>query len=159
MPNTPSRANLSSSFDAAVHSATPNAPLEPQLNDLRDTTSPSSTHSTAASSMNRAEQPPAGPPVVTHELPQNDFESDFAVADDEVTDGASIEAAPADVDEADDAELHNVARTMSEHDPEVRFAVSAGRGANSTYHLLQQLAIIFVECCTCHALQSLGACV
>ncbi|KAL0023011.1 hypothetical protein WJX79_007276 [Trebouxia sp. C0005] len=32
----------------------------------------------------------------------------------------SIEAAPADVDEADDAELHNVARTMSEHDPEVQ---------------------------------------
>ncbi|KAL0052717.1 hypothetical protein WJX82_006630 [Trebouxia sp. C0006] len=120
VPNTPSRANLSRSFDAAVHSGNPDAPLEPPLNSLRDTTPPNSTHSTAASSLNRAQQPPAGPPVVPHELPQNDFKSDFAVADDEVTADASIDAAPADVREAANAELHNAAHTVSEHDPEVQ---------------------------------------
>lgn len=127
VPNTPSRANLSSSFDAAVHSANPDAPLEPQLNNLRDTTSPNSTHSTAASSLNRAEQWPAGPPVAPHELPQNDSKSDFGVADDEVTDDAGREAAPAAVHEAANAELHNAVHTMSEHDQEVRFAVKIGR--------------------------------
>ncbi len=154
VPNTPSRANLSRSFDAAVHSANPDAPLEPPLNNLRDTTSPNSTHSTAASSMNRTEEPPAGPPVVPHELPQNDFKSDFAVADDEVTDDASIEVAPAAVHEAANAELHNAAHTMSEHDQEVRFAVSVSGGTNSTCHLL--LAAMLVECGICRALQGPG---
>ena len=152
--NTPSRANLSSSFDAAVHSGNPDAPLEPPLNSLRDTTPPNSTHSTAASSLNRAQQPPAGPPVVPHELPQNDFKSDFAVADDEVTGDASIEVAPAAVHEAANAELHSAAHTVSEHDREVRFAVSASRGANSTCHFL--LAAMFVECGICRALQGPG---
>lgn len=156
VPNTPSRANLSRSFDAAVHSGNPDAPLEPPLNSLRDTTPPNSTHSTAASSLNRAQQPPAGPPVVPHELPQNDFKSDFAVADDEVTADASIDAAPADVREAANAELHNAAHTVSEHDPEVRSAVSASGGTSSTCHLL--LAAMFVECGICYALQGLEAC-
>jgi hypothetical protein len=156
VPNTPSRANLSRSFDAAVHSANPDAPLEPPLNNFRDTASHNNTHSTAASSLNRAEEPLAGPPVVPHELPQDDFESDFAVADDEVTDDLSIDAAPAAVHEAGNAELHNAARTMSEHDREVRFAqVSASGGTNSTCHLL---AAMFVEYGICRALQGPNAC-
>ena len=134
--NTPSRANLAGSFDAAVHSGNPDAPLEPLLNHVRDTTSPNSTHSTAASSMHRAEEPPAGPPVVPHELPQNDFKSDFAVADDEVTDDASMDASPADVHEAADAELHKAAHTMSQHDQKVRFAVNASGGASCTCSLV-----------------------
>ena len=157
VPNTPSRANLSRSFDAAVHSANPDAPLELPLNNLRDIASPNSMHSTAASSLNRAQQPPAGPPVVPHELPQNDLESDTAVADDGVTDDASIEAAPADVhDEADNAEFHNAAHTVSEHDSEVRVEVSTSGGASSACHLL--LAAIFVECAICHVLQGRDAC-
>ncbi len=153
VPNTPSRANLSRSFDAAVHSGNPDAPLELPLNHLRDITPANSTHSTAASSMNRAEEPP-GPSVVPHELPQNDSKSDFAVADDEVTDDASIEAAPADVHEAENAELHNAAHTASKHDPEVRFAVSASGGTNNACHLL--LAATFIEYGICRALQKPG---
>ena len=44
-----------------------------------------------------------------------------------MTDDAGREAAPAAVHEAANAELHNAAHTMSEHDQEVRFAVKIGR--------------------------------